>query len=94
MAESLAVKYRPKDWTEVCGQSSIIKILQRQLDSDQIKNCLLFCGSSGCGKTTAARILANNKTRRTDCAWEMYVFHIKSSGFDGDKLVQRRFYYW
>ena len=59
MAESLAVKYRPKDWTEVCGQSSIIKILQRQLDSDQIKNCLLFCGSSGCGKTTAARILAN-----------------------------------
>lgn len=59
MAESLAVKWRPKDWNEVCGQSSIIKILTRQLELDELKNAYLFCGASGCGKTTLARIFAN-----------------------------------
>lgn len=56
---SLAVKYRPKDFNEVVGQESIIKILQRQVESGQHKNCYLFSGKSGCGKTTIARILAN-----------------------------------
>lgn len=59
MAESLAVKYRPKDWSEVCGQSSIMKILTRQLELNQLKNVYLFAGASGCGKTTLARIFAN-----------------------------------
>ena len=58
MAESLAQKYRPVEWEEVCGQESIVRILTRQLELDQIKNCLLFCGLTGSGKTTAARILA------------------------------------
>ena len=59
MAESLAVKYRPQDWTDVCGQSSIMKILTRQLELNQLKNVYLFAGASGCGKTTLARIFAN-----------------------------------
>lgn len=59
MSQSLAVKYRPKDWEEVTEQTSIVKILQRQLSINEIKNCYLFCGSSGCGKTTLARIFAN-----------------------------------
>lgn len=59
MAESLAVKYRPKDWDEVCGQSSIIKILTRQLELGDLRNAYLFSGASGCGKTTLARIFAN-----------------------------------
>jgi DNA polymerase-3 subunit gamma/tau len=59
MAESLAVKYRPRDWSEVCGQSSIMKILTRQLELNQLKNVYLFAGASGCGKTTLARIFAN-----------------------------------
>lgn len=57
--ESLAVKYRPKIFEEVCSQESIIKILRRQLELKQFKNTYLFCGASGCGKTTVARIFAN-----------------------------------
>ena len=57
--ESLAVKYRPKLFEEVCSQESIIKILRRQLELKQFKNTYLFCGASGCGKTTVARIFAN-----------------------------------
>ena len=59
MAQSLAVKYRPKTWDEVIGQDMIVTILQRQLQLGEIKNCLLFCGPSGDGKTTTARIYAN-----------------------------------
>lgn len=59
MAESLAVKYRPQEWEEICGQKSIIHILSRQIELNEIKNAYLFCGASGCGKTTAARIFAN-----------------------------------
>jgi DNA polymerase-3 subunit gamma/tau len=59
MAESLAVKYRPKDWSEVCGQTSVMRILTRQLELNELKNVYLFSGASGCGKTTLARIFAN-----------------------------------
>jgi DNA polymerase-3 subunit gamma/tau len=59
MAESLAVKFRPREWEDVCGQASIIKILNRQLELDQVRNAYLFAGASGCGKTTLARIFAN-----------------------------------
>lgn len=56
--QTLAVKYRPKEWQEVVSQESIVKILTRQIELNQIKNTYLFCGSSGCGKTTVARLFA------------------------------------
>ena len=57
--ESLSVKYRPKTFEDCVGQSSIIKILQKQIDMKAYKHAYLFCGPSGCGKTTIARILAS-----------------------------------
>lgn len=57
--ESLAVKYRPKTFEEICGQSSTIKILEKQLATGKFTNCYLFAGNSGCGKTTLARAFAN-----------------------------------
>lgn len=56
--ESLSVKYRPKTFNEVVSQESVIKILTRQIQSGAFKNTYLFSGASGSGKTTSARILA------------------------------------
>ena len=52
MAVSLGVKYRPKTFEEIVSQQSVIKILNKQLQTNQLKNCYLFCGPSGTGKTT------------------------------------------
>lgn len=56
---SLAVKYRPKTFDEVVEQSATKVILEQQLKSGEIKNAYLFCGGAGTGKTTCARIFAN-----------------------------------
>ena len=59
MAESLALKYRPQTFEDVVGQGSTVKILQSQLENNDIKQAYLFRGASGCGKTTCARIFGN-----------------------------------
>lgn len=65
MAQSLAVKYRPKRFEDVCSQKSVITILNKMIEKQQFVNCLEFAGPSGCGKTTLARIYGNliNKGR-------------------------------
>lgn len=65
--EALHTKYRPKDWEAVYGQDSVKKILQKQIETGNIRNAYLFVGNSGCGKTTCARIFANkvNKEQGT-----------------------------
>lgn len=57
--KSLATLYRPDKFEDVCGQSVTVRILNKEIETRNIKNCYLFCGPSGCGKTTIARILAN-----------------------------------
>ena len=59
MGETLAVKYRPKKFDDVVGQSSTKAILLNQLQNHSVKNAYLFCGGAGTGKTTCARIFAS-----------------------------------
>ena len=59
MRETLANKYRPKEFKDVTEQVNIITILQNQIATNSIKSSYLFCGSAGTGKTTLARIFAN-----------------------------------
>ena len=63
MAQWLAVKYRPKTFEDVCGQSITVQILEKVIEKRAFKNCYLFAGDSGCGKTTLARIFANKINR-------------------------------
>lgn len=53
---SLPVKYRPETWDEVVGQTTIVKILKKQVETGNVKNAYIFSGGSGDGKTTLARI--------------------------------------
>ena len=57
--KSLAVKYRPHSFDDVTEQNNIKVILQQQLESNSIQHCYLFVGGAGTGKTTCARIFAN-----------------------------------
>lgn len=57
--KSLAIKYRPHQWSDVVEQSSIKIILEEQIKTKTVKNGYLFCGGAGTGKTTCARIFAN-----------------------------------
>lgn len=59
MTEALATKYRPHSWEDVVEQGSAKIILSQQIERNEIKNAYLFVGSQGVGKTTIARIFAN-----------------------------------
>lgn len=57
--EALATKYRPRTFKDVVCQDNIKKVLTNQLETGEIKQAYLFSGSPGTGKTTSARIFAN-----------------------------------
>lgn len=55
---TLAIKYRPKTFSELIGQESVARTLSLALDSKKIANGYLFSGLRGSGKTSSARIFA------------------------------------
>lgn len=56
---NLANKYRPKKFENIVCQDNVKIVLQNQIDTNEFKQAYLFCGSAGTGKTTSARIFAN-----------------------------------
>ena len=54
-----ARKYRPIKFDDVVGQSHVTTTLENAIKNNKIAQSILFCGPRGVGKTTCARILAN-----------------------------------
>ena len=62
MNEPLAQRLRPKTLADVCGQQHLLapgRVFRRTIESGKIPN-MIFYGPSGTGKTTVARIIAEN----------------------------------
>jgi DNA polymerase III subunit gamma/tau len=55
---SLYRRYRPATFTDVVGQSHVIRTLVHAIDEDRLHHAYLFTGPRGTGKTSTARILA------------------------------------
>jgi len=58
--EVTASKYRPKTFDELAGQEFVVSTIKNSLKSGHIAHAYLFSGPRGCGKTSAARILARS----------------------------------
>ena len=54
-----ARKYRPTNFKDVVGQNHVTTTLKNAIDNNKVAQSLLFCGPRGVGKTSCARILAN-----------------------------------
>ncbi|MDR2376103.1 MAG: DNA polymerase III subunit gamma/tau [Treponema sp.] len=58
--EVTATRRRPKTLDELAGQEFVVSTLKNSLEKKTIAHAYLFSGPRGCGKTSAARILARS----------------------------------
>lgn len=56
--QALALKYRPKNYSELIGQETVSRSLSHALDTKRLSHAYLFSGLRGSGKTSSARIFA------------------------------------
>jgi DNA polymerase-3 subunit gamma/tau len=56
----LARKYRPKNFSEMMGQETVVRALTGALERQRLHHAYLFTGTRGVGKTTVSRILAKS----------------------------------
>ena len=54
----LARKWRPKNFSELVGQTHVMQALSNALEQQRVHHAYLFTGTRGVGKTTIARIFA------------------------------------
>jgi len=52
-------KYRPAEFKEVLGQDHIVDVLEKSIKDNSVSHAYLFVGSRGTGKTSVARIFAD-----------------------------------
>ncbi|MDR3167850.1 MAG: DNA polymerase III subunit gamma/tau [Treponema sp.] len=58
--EVTATRRRPKTFDELAGQDFVTATLKNSMETGHIAHAYLFSGPRGCGKTSAARILARS----------------------------------
>ena len=66
MFQALYRKYRPQTFADIVGQNHIVSVLKNAIDKDQISHAYLFYGSRGTGKTSIAKIFANEVNRNEE----------------------------
>jgi len=54
----LALKYRPKNFSELIGQDIMVQTITNSIKLDRLPNAYLLTGIRGVGKTTTARLIA------------------------------------
>ena len=59
MFQALYRKYRPQIFNDIVGQNHIVSVLKNAIEKNQISHAYLFYGSRGTGKTSIAKIFAN-----------------------------------
>ena len=55
---SFALKYRPSNFKDLLGQEVLVRVLHNAFNLNKIPESILLTGTSGVGKTTAARIIS------------------------------------
>ena len=66
MFQALYRKYRPQTFADIVGQNHIVSVLKNAIDKDQISHAYLFYGSRGTGKTSIAKIFANEVNKNEE----------------------------
>ena len=59
MFQALYRKYRPQTFKDIVGQNHIVSVLKNAIEKNQISHAYLFYGPRGTGKTSIAKIIAN-----------------------------------
>ena len=58
MLQALALRYRPRNFSELIGQEAVSTSLTHALDENRLTHAYLFSGLRGSGKTSSARIFS------------------------------------
>ncbi len=59
---SLYRRYRPQTFSDMVGQGAAVGVLMESLRESSLGHAYLFSGPRGCGKTSAARLVAKSLT--------------------------------
>lgn len=86
MFKALYRKYRPQSFEDVVGQNHIVAVLKNAIAQNKIAHAYLFYGPRGTGKTSIAKLFANevnnNKTYMSDSVDIIEIDAASNNGVD------------
>jgi DNA polymerase III subunit gamma/tau len=84
----LARKWRPRTFSEMVGQTHVLRALMNALSTDRLHHAYLFTGTRGVGKTTIARIFAKSLNCETHGVSDHPCGHCRTcTEIDGGRFV-------
>ncbi|MBH20371.1 MAG: DNA polymerase III, subunit gamma and tau [Rhodobiaceae bacterium] len=86
----LARKYRPRSFSELVGQESILNTISNSIESNRISQAYLFTGIRGVGKTTIARVLARTLNYTLDNIEYSPSITLENIGLNCEAIMESR----